>query len=84
MGDAIARMHQNANLVLWCVVVLGPGDVFAAFDYEFACKMAERINEDTFARDNSAQALCFAYPAPWPYDDRSHAEDLRVRTVEGG
>ena len=73
VGD---KIEANANLVLWCVHVLGPDDVMAAPSHDAAVVRAHEINKATFGRRGPDDVLCFAYAAPWPYGAEEHAADI--------
>ena len=72
------RIDANANLVKWCVHVLGPDDVMAAPSYTAAVIRAQDLNVALHGKDDRpSDVLCFAVAAPWPHDHASHAESLR-------
>jgi hypothetical protein len=71
------RIHANANLMLWCVHVLGPDDVHAAPSYEEADARAREFNMLAHVGGTSEHILCFAYAAPWPHGADGHAEGLK-------
>lgn len=72
------RIEANADLVKWCVHVLGPDDVIAAPDHQAAVVRAREMNKTLFNRPSEAHdVLCFAYAAPWPYNGDQHAENLK-------
>ena len=67
------KIEANANLVKWCVHILGPDDVMAAPSHDAAVAHAHELNKllHRGAR-RSDDVLCFAYAAPWPHDLNSH------------
>ena len=77
-----ARIEANANLVLWCVHVLGPDDVYAAASHADAVAEAAKLNDALWSRDNSPDdVLCFAFADMWPWSDDRHAADLASRAL---
>lgn len=70
------KIEANADLVLWCVHVLGPDDVMAAPSHLAAVTRAREMNDAVFKRAGTHDVLCFAYAAPWPHSKASHAEDV--------
>ena len=68
---------ENAALTRWCVHVLGPDDVYPAPTFLDAVDRAAEMNAHTFGymakRDEPNDILCFAYAAPWPHGEKSHA-----------
>jgi hypothetical protein len=79
MSSGSEKVQKNANLVLWCVHVLGPDDLLAAPSHEAASIFAAKLNERLHNRANAPDdVLAFAYAAPWPWhdgeDDATHAE----------
>lgn len=69
------KIEENANLIPWCVHILGPDDVLAAPSHEAAVVHARELNKSIqkkYAGPNDV--LCFAYAAPWPHDKEAHAE----------
>lgn len=74
----LERIEANANLMKWCVHILGPDDVIAAPTHEAAVERAHELNISIHDRDHEPNdLLCFAYAAPWPHDKESHAENLK-------
>ena len=72
------RIEKNANLVLWCVHVLGPDDVIAAPSHDAAVVHARELNKTLFSWASKADdVLCFAYAAPWPHSAESHAKSVK-------
>lgn len=72
------RIEANANLLLWCVHVLGPDDVIAAPSHGAAVIHAHELNKATFGRVSKADdVLCFAYAAPWPHCEAAHADAVK-------
>jgi len=71
------RIEANANMVLWCVHVLGPDDVIAAPSHDAAATHAHELNKALFSRRGPDDVLCFAYAAPWPHSKDAHAEDVK-------
>jgi hypothetical protein len=72
------RIEENANLVLWCVHVLGSDDVMAAPSHSAAATHAHELNKALFARRSTpTDVLCFAYAAPWPHSREAHADDVK-------
>lgn len=71
------RIEANANLVLWCVHVLGSDDVMAAPSHLAAHTHAHELNKAMHSRPSTpADVLCFAYAAPWPHSAEDHAADV--------
>lgn len=70
--------EANANLILWCVHVLGMDDVHAEASHAAAVASATRLNRATRANrpDGDNTILLFSYAAPWPHSPESHAEAL--------
>lgn len=72
------KIEANADLVMWCVHILGPDDVMAAPCHDAAFVHARELNKAVHGRPNSPDdVLCFAYPAPWPHSAEAHAESLK-------
>lgn len=72
------KIEANANLMLWCVHVLGPDDVYAAPSHEAAAIYAREMNKTMHAPQNMpTDVLCFAYAAPWPHSAEAHAEAVK-------
>jgi hypothetical protein len=72
------KIEANANLVLWCVHILGPDDVLAAPSHEAAAVHARELNKAVLSlRDTPIDVLCFAYAAPWPHSRADHAEAVK-------
>ena len=72
------RIEANADLVLWCVHVLGPDDVHAAPSHEAAAVHARELNKALHRKpDAPNDVLCFAYAAPWPHSQEAHAEAVK-------
>lgn len=72
------RIENNADLIFWCVHILGPDDVLAAPSHLAAVVRAREINQATHRKvDTPADILCFAYAAPWPHDAQSHFDGLK-------
>jgi hypothetical protein len=71
------KIEENANLVKWCVHVLGPDDVIAAPSHDAAVVRARTMNQELHGRARDVgDVLCFAYAAPWPHSAEDHAMDL--------
>lgn len=72
------RIEANADLVKWCVHVLGPDDILAAPSHAAAEAHAHELNKAVFGRVGSPDdVLCFAYAAPYPYSAEDHAEAVK-------
>lgn len=72
------RMEANADLIRWCVHILGMDDVRASPSHDAAVVAAREFNRAVWSRASSpVDVLCFAYAAPWPHSDQSHADDLK-------
>ena len=72
------KIEENADLVLWCVHVLGMDDVHAAPNHGAAVVGAREMNKALFSQlSNANDFLCFCYAAPWPHSDDDHTEDLK-------
>jgi hypothetical protein len=72
------KIEANADLVLWCVHILGPDDVLAAPNHDAAVIHARVLNQSLHRRVNTPNdILCFAYAAPWPHSKESHAENVK-------
>jgi len=72
------KIEANANLLLWCVHIIGPDDLLAAPSHDAAAVYARELNKFHHARVPwPNDILCFAYAAPWPGSKTSHAEDLK-------
>ena len=72
------RIEANANLVLWCVHVLGPDDVYAAPSHDAAVITAREWNKIIHRRTEPLDdVLCFAYAAPWPHSTEAHVENVK-------
>lgn len=70
--------ENNANLIPWCVHVLGPDDVHASRTHADAVRKAAALNA-AMARGLASEPndiLCFAYAAPWPHSAESHTNSL--------
>lgn len=72
------KIETNADLVKWCVHIIGPDDLMAAPCHDAAVTYAHQLNRVLYSRSTIAadEVLCFAYAAPWPHDEKSYAEDL--------
>jgi len=71
------RIEANANLIKWCVHILGPDEVLAAPSHAAAVQRADELNRSIHERDHEPDdLLTFAYAAPWSYDDKSHGDEL--------
>lgn len=74
----LESIENNADLIRWCVHILGPDDILAAPSHRAAEARALAINKATFMQVNgSNDVLCFAYAAPWPHDEDSYKENLK-------
>ena len=72
------KIEANADLLLWCVHILGPDDVLAAPSHDAAATHAHELNKHLHARVSTPNdVLCCAYAAPWPYSESSHAESVK-------
>jgi hypothetical protein len=72
------KIEANANLLLWCVHVLGPDDVLAAPSHDAAATHAHELNKAVLGRVSAPDdVLCFAYAAPWPYSAEAHTEAVK-------
>lgn len=71
------KIEANADMVLWCVHVLGPDDVLAAPCHEAAVIQAREYNKAIHRNTTKQDVLCFAYAAPWPYSKEQHAEAVK-------
>lgn len=72
------KVEANANLIKWCVHILGPDDVMAAPSHDAAVIHARELNKVVHGRVGAPDdVLCFAYAAPWPYTNEEHAEGLK-------
>lgn len=79
------KIEANANLTLWCVHVLGPDDVLAAPSHDAAATHARELNKVFHGRARATDdVLCFAYAAPWPYSQTSHADAVKDWLRETG
>lgn len=73
------KIEANANIVLWCVHVIGPDDVCAAPSHDAAVAHAHELNKKLHGRKGTPDdILCFAYAAPWPHSPESHVEALKA------
>lgn len=73
------KIDRNANMMLWCVHVLGPDDILAAPGYAEADAYAKSLNAMLHGREGAPEdVLVFAYAAPWPQGrtGEQHASDL--------
>ncbi len=78
MATVEERMEANANLILWCIHVLGPDDVIAAPSHAAAVEGAEKLNKALWSRENSPDdILCFSFADVWPWSDEQHSEDVK-------
>lgn len=73
------RLEAIANLTLWCVSVVGPGDVYAEPSHASAVAKADELNHAVWANDRAPDRdiLCFAYADIWPWSAESHAKDMQ-------
>lgn len=73
------KIEANADLIRWCVNILGPDDVIAAPSHDAAVIYAREWNKRWHARirHEPNDILLFAHPAPWPHSAESHAESLK-------
>lgn len=72
------KIEANANLMLWCVHILGPDDVLAAPSHDAAMVHARELNKALHGKASApADILCFAYAAPWPHSRDDHAEAVK-------
>jgi hypothetical protein len=72
------KIEANANLVLWCVHILGPDDVIAAPSHDAAAVHARELNKTLHSRVGAPEdVLCFAYAAPWPHSPEDHADGVK-------
>lgn len=72
------RIESNADLILWCVHILGMDDVHAAPSHLAAATHANEMNKILYSQPDKKMAdiLCFAYAAPWPHSKEDHAKNL--------
>lgn len=78
MSTTGERIEQNADLIKWCVHILGPDDVLAAPSHDAAVVHAHELNKALHGRIGTPNdILCFAYAAPWPHSSESHAEAVK-------
>jgi hypothetical protein len=71
------RIETNADLVMWCVHILGPDDMLAAPCHEAAAVRARELNKALHGKPSTPDdILCFAYAAPWPYGREGHNKGL--------
>ncbi len=72
-------IEANADLVLWCVHVLGPDDMYAAPSHAAAVAKAHELNVSLANRATPVlnDILCFAYAAPWPYSKQAHERGVK-------
>lgn len=76
-------IEENANLVKWCVHVIGPDDVLAAPSHDAAATHAHELNKAVFGFLRVPNdILCFAYAAPWPHGEADHAEAVKKWPVK--
>jgi hypothetical protein len=72
------RIEANADLVLWCVHVIGPDDVHAQPSHAHAVAKADELNRALWSRaDGPDDLLCFAYADVWPWSAEAHAASLK-------
>lgn len=73
------RIEANANLILWCVHLLGADDLYAEPSHAAAVAAADKLNQHIGASlaNKAHDLLSFAYAAPWPYSAERHAEDIK-------
>lgn len=72
------RIETNADLLLWCVHILGPDDVYAAPCHSAAVIHARELNKTIHRKSRDLETiLCFAYAAPWSYSKDAHAEEVK-------
>lgn len=85
MSATEAKIEANADLVLWCVHVLGPDDVHATASHAEAVSEANRLNVSLWSRENAPRdVLCFAYADVWPWSADAHSVDrLAQSRMEG-
>jgi len=82
MADKIEvdpNIEANANLVLWCVHVIGSDDVYAAESHVSAISRADELNRSIWSRprpEGSEDICCFAYADVWPWTPEGHAKSL--------
>jgi hypothetical protein len=86
-----ALLHTQPQSVLWCCHARGPDDVYAAPDYATALAWSDALNEVNWSKSSKLnipdpaswdECLVRAAPAPWPYSQEAHAENL-PKSVEG-
>jgi hypothetical protein len=81
--DMAERIEANANLVLWCVHVLGPDDVYAEPSHASAVAKAAKLNSDIWSNAKSPDdILCFAFADMWPWSAEAHAQAIKDETAE--
>lgn len=67
---------MSGPLVLWCVHVIGPDNVFAMASEEAAQLAATELNAAFAETVRVTNIDCRAVAEPWPYSADSHAADL--------
>lgn len=81
--DIAERMEANANLVLWCVHVIGPDDVYAEPSHAAAVASAEKLNRVLWSRpDAPDDVACYAYADVWPWSAEAHADSIKRQADE--
>lgn len=70
-------IESNADLVKWCVHILGPDDVIARRSHAEAVKAADALNRINLLRPGvTIGTVFFAYAAPWRYGETSWRDNL--------
>lgn len=72
------RVEQNANLVKWCVHVIGPDDIYAEPSHAAAVAKAEQLNRAVHQKVKPGEEiLCFAFADMWPLSAEQHAQAMK-------
>ena len=72
------KIEANADLIKWCVHIIGPDDVLAAPSHDAAVVHARELNKALHGRVTAPNdVLHFAYAAPWPHSAEDHAEAVK-------
>lgn len=78
-----AHIEENANLVLWCVHLIGPDDIYAEPSHAIAVAKAEELNRTIQASPKHPNdILCFAYADMWPYTAAQHAQAIEDEAAQ--
>ena len=77
------RIEQNADLVKWCVHVIGPDDVYAEASHAAAVARAEELNRAIHQQVKPGEEiLCFAFADMWPWSAEQHAQSMKDEAEE--